>query len=200
MKICPAQTDKKALALRGDRFGENTAHMILFFLAALESEEDRQKFIEIYEKYHVQMEQTAMRILRNQHDAEDAMQNAFIQMIRHFEKVSEIPCEELRFWSISIVKNEALILLRKKRKVVELEDWDGVAAAADSVTEYKEVVELFTRLPATYRAVLEMKMLLGYSDREIAEKLGLSETAVSTRASRGRALLRKIAKKAGFHL
>ena len=76
--------------------------MLAVLLAALESDEDRQKFIEIYEQYHAQMERTAMRILKEQSDVEDAVQNAFMQMIRHFEKIFEIPCEELPFWIISI--------------------------------------------------------------------------------------------------
>ena len=42
--------------------------MLAVLLAALESDTDRQKFIEIYEKYHVQMERTAMRILKEQSD------------------------------------------------------------------------------------------------------------------------------------
>ena len=65
--------------------------MLAILLAALESEADKQKFTDIYEQYHPQMEQTALRILKNQHDAEDAMQNAFIQIIRHFEKLMKFP-------------------------------------------------------------------------------------------------------------
>ena len=65
---------------------------------------------------------------------------------------------------------------------------------------YHDLVETFTRLPPTYRAVMEMKLLLGLSDGEIAAKLGLSKTAVSTRASRGRQLLREIVTKEGFSM
>ena len=65
--------------------------MLAILLAALESEADKQKFTDIYEQYHPQMEQTALRILKNQHDAEDAVQNAFMQIIRHFEKIDESP-------------------------------------------------------------------------------------------------------------
>ena len=45
-----------------------------------------------------------------------------------------------------------------------------------------------------------MKVLLGYTDKEIAGHLGISETAVSTRASRGRQLLREILEMVGFQL
>ncbi len=45
-----------------------------------------------------------------------------------------------------------------------------------------------------------MKLLMGYSDGEIAAKLGLTKTAVSTRVSRGRRLLRGIVEREGFLL
>ena len=169
--------------------------MLAFFLDVLESNVERQQFAAIYEQYHERMEQVALHILGDRHNAEDAVQNAFLQVIKHFEKIYEIPCEELPFWIISIVKNEALMILRKKRNVVPLEDWDRFEQSAGG--GYRELVELFRQLPETYRAVLEMMLLIGYTDREIAQKLGLSETAVSSRASRGRALLRKLIEKEG---
>ena len=173
--------------------------MLAFLLVTLESDEDKRQFVALYKQYHEKMEQVALHILGEQHDAEDAVQNAFLQIIRHFEKTIEIPCEELPFWIISIVKNEALMILRTRRKTVPLEEWYGFEKNADNVTGYNELVELFRDLPETYRAVLEMKILIGYTDKEIAERLGISETAVSSRASRGRELLRKLVEKEGIH-
>lgn len=171
--------------------------MLAFFLAALETEADRQMFVFIYENYRTRMEQTAIRILKHQSDAEDAVQNAFVQIIRHFEKINSIPCEELPFWIISIVKNEALMIIRKRKRAVQFEDWEEGSVAAEDVTGYHELVELVSKLPETYRAVLEMKIVLGYSDKEIAKHLNISETAVSTRASRARDLLRKAIEREG---
>ena len=173
--------------------------MLAFFLTMLESDEERQRFVLIYEQYHERMEHVALRILEKQHDAEDAVQNAFLQVIHHFEKISTIPCEELPFWLISIVKNEALMILRKNRNIVPLEDWDGFEKSISDTSEYIALVELFRQLPETYRAVLEMKILIGYTDKEIASRLGISETAVSSRASRGRSLLRKLVEGEGLH-
>lgn len=172
--------------------------MLAFFLAVLESEADREKFTELYEQYHGLIEKTAMRILKNQQDAEDAVQNTFVQIIRHFEKVYEIDCKNLPFWIISIVKNESLMILRKKKRVIQLEDWDSITVKAESVAEYSELVHLFSKLPETYRAALEMRFLLEYSGKEIARRLGISESAVNTRISRGRALLREIIEREGF--
>lgn len=47
------------------------------------------------EQYHVKMETIAIKILKEQKDAEDAVQNAYVQIIRHYEKISVISCEDL---------------------------------------------------------------------------------------------------------
>ena len=174
--------------------------MLIYLLTLIDNEGDRQKFTAIYQEYHVQMEKVALRILSEHNDAEDAVQNAWIQVIKHFHKVSEIPCEELLFWLISITKNEALMILRKRRKTVPLENWDATTEVWNHDMNYQEIVALFTRLPETYRVTLEMKFLLQYTDHEIAQHLGISETAVSTRVNRGRTLLRELAIKEGLHL
>ena len=178
-----------------------TMILLTFLLAALESDEDRALFTEIYEQNHDRMEQTALRILKDPHDAEDAVQNAFLQVIRNFDALLEIPCKKRIFWCISIVKNEALAILRKKKKTIliieELEE--NPAAGVEEAMSYKEVVWLFAQLPETYRSVLEMKMILGYSGKEIAKRMGLTENTVNVRITRGRAMLREIAGKEGIY-
>lgn len=174
--------------------------MLSYFLAALESDADRQAFATIYDQYHAKMENTAMKILRNQDDTEDAVQNAFMQVIRYFEKTYQIPCEDLPFWLISIVKNEAYMILRKQKNIVPLEDWIDYSNQSVDVMDYVGLVELFAELPNTYRQVLEMKGLLGYSNKEIAAHLGITESAVGTRVSRGRRLLKEILDREGFEL
>ena len=63
------------------------------------------------------------------------------------------------------------------------------------VLDYAALIEYIRRLPENYRAIMEMKLVLGYSDAEAAKHLGMTETAVSTRASRARKVLRKIVEK-----
>lgn len=60
--------------------------MLSFFFSVLESDADRQIFTVLYAQYHTKLESVAIRILKNQSDAEDAVQNTFMQVIRHFEK------------------------------------------------------------------------------------------------------------------
>lgn len=108
--------------------------------------------------------------------------------------------------TIRILKNSLQKLFRRglslmtdtRGEMVPLEDWDGLVRESENTSDYTELVDLFTKLPPSYRSVLEMKILHGFSDKEVAAHLGISETAVSSRASRGRSLLREIVKKEGF--
>ena len=122
------------------------------------------------------------------------------QRIRFVRLRQEYNHKKLGFWIISIVKNEALMILRRKQKELPQEDWDTFSADVSDPTSYNELVHLFSQLPPTYRSALEMRLINGYSGKEIAQHLGISESAVNTRISRGRTLLREIAVKEGFHI
>lgn len=174
--------------------------MLIYYLQMLDTPEEKMRFEQIYLKYRGLMYRVADSILHNRQDAEDAVHNAFLRIIKHFKKFQTTPVEDLAPQVVVIARNEAISLLRKRKGDAPLEDWDGLAESSEAVTDYHALVDSFTRLPQTYRAVMEMKLLLGYSDGEIAAKLGLSKTAVSTRISRGRQLLRDIVEREGFLL
>lgn len=169
------------------------------FWEELENPEERKRLVSIYEQYHAAMERTAMRILRSNADAEDAVQNAFVRVICNFQKIDEIPCEKLRPWLITIVKNEALMLLRKRKPTVSLDELACPEPRTEDKSGCRELIELIRTMPETYRAVLELKLISGYKDAEIAKMLGISETAVSSRFSRGRKMLREILEKEGIY-
>ena len=172
--------------------------MLIYYLQMLDTPEEKIRFEKIYLKYRSLMYHVADSILHNRQDAEDAVHNAFLRIIKHFKRLQNTPVQDLTPLVAVIARNEAISLQRKRRVEVPLEAWDDIAGTSEAVTDYHALIEIFTRLPQTYRAVMEMKLLLGYSDGEIAIKLGLSKTAVSTRISRGRQLLRSIVEQEGF--
>lgn len=63
--------------------------MLVFLLAALENDEDKKLFTEIYEQYRPQMERTAMHFLKSHADVEDAVQN----LNQHTCEFCEQQCE-----------------------------------------------------------------------------------------------------------
>ena len=141
--------------------------MLILYLQMLDTPEEKVRFEEIYLKYRSIMFHVADNILHNDQDAEDAVHNAFVRIIKKFSRFQNTVVKDLAPQVIVIARNEAISLRRKKKDTVPLEDWDSFAETAESVSDYHALVEMFTRLPLTYRAALEMK-LLGYSDGEIA--------------------------------
>jgi len=174
--------------------------MLIFYLEMLDTPEEKARFEQIYQQYRGLMYHVANHILHDSGDAEDAVHNAFLRAIKHFSKLRRMSDQDLAPWFVAVTKNEAVSILRKRKDALPLEDWDGFAETSENIASYHALVESFTCLPQTYRAVLEMKLLSGYSDGEIAAKLGLSRTAVSTRISRGRQLLRGIVEQEGFRM
>ena len=172
--------------------------MLVYYLQMLDTPEEKNRFEQIYLKYRGLMYHVADSILHNRQDAEDAVHNAFLRILKKFSKFQNTPAKDLAPQIVVIARNEAISLLRKRKDTDPLEDWGGFAETAEEVSDYHALVDTFTRLPQTYRAAMEMKLLLGYSDGEIAAKLGLSKKAVSVRISRGRQLLRDIVEREGF--
>ena len=144
--------------------------MLMLYLQMLDTPEEKVRFEEIYLKYRDAMFRAADGILHNDQDAEDAVHNAFLRIIKKFSRFQNIPAKDLAPQVVVIARNEAISLQRKKKDAAPLEDWDGFAETAESVSDYHTLVETFARLPLSYRAALEMK-LAGYSDGEIASKL-----------------------------
>lgn len=70
---------------------------MLIYLQMLESEEDRTKFAQIYEKYRGLMMHVAKKFLNNHFDAEDAVHQSFLAVIENIHKVSDVTSPEKRF-------------------------------------------------------------------------------------------------------
>ena len=172
--------------------------MLVYYLQMLDTPEEKIRFEQIYLKYRGLMYHVADSILHDRQEAEDAVHNAFLRILKKFSKFQNTPAKDLAPQIVVIARNEAISLLRKRKDTDPLEDWGGFAETAEEVSDYHALVDTFTRLPQTYRAAMEMKLLLGYADGEIAAKLGLSKKAVSVRISRGRQLLRDIVEREGF--
>ena len=167
--------------------------MLMILLSMLSDEGDRRKLFELYTQYQDAMLRVARRYFpADQALAEDAVQNAWLRVIDNFSRIFEIPCKKQGAYLVTIVKNESLTLLRKCRKDLPLdESLMKCSLDDDSAT----IIDTIRSMPETYRAVLEMEER---TTREIAAALGLSEGAVNTRISRGRALLAEKLRKEGY--
>jgi len=96
------------------------------------------------------------------------------------------------------VRNHSLNILRKEKiETIELDeelifsDEPLVDEQVISQDEQDQLVHLIRSLNPVMREMLEYKYILGYSNKDIAEELGISQTAVSSRIERAKKALRK---------
>lgn len=165
--------------------------MIAVYLAMLETDVDRDKFMKLYESYEKKLFAVALRILENNEKAEDAVQQAWLRIIQHWERVSCLEWDLAGGYAVTTVKNAAIDILRQEKRVEPLPaTWDP-PAREESQDEYQYLVSLIQTLPDTYRRILELKYVEEYSNREIAKRLKMNEATVATRARRGKMMLRE---------
>ena len=114
--------------------------MIAVYLAMLETDVDRDKFMKLYESYEKKLFAVALRILENNEKAEDAVQQAWLRIIQHWERVSCLEWDLAGGYAVTTVKNAAIDILRQEKRVEPLPaTWDP-PAREESQDEYQYLV------------------------------------------------------------
>ena len=90
--------------------------MLSALLSMINDETDKELVRSLYEANEQLMYNVAYNILHNCTDAEDAVQDSFVSVINHLEKIREIDCNETRFYLVIVVKNISLNMLKKKQR------------------------------------------------------------------------------------
>ena len=172
--------------------------MLTMYLAMLGSEEDRERFTLLYEAHEKRLYAVALKVLRDPTRAEDAAQQTWLQVLRNWERINALDWDSAAKYLVVAARNAALDMLKKERWNTSMpEDWDP-PAPEDGQGEYQRLVELIRSLPEAYRRVLELKFVEEESNQEIAKRLGLKESTVSTRIHRGRKLLLDAMEREGY--
>lgn len=152
---------------------------------------DRRAQHEVYKLYARAMYNAAYRILRNQEDAKDIVQESFIDM---YTKLDSFRGDaSFGAWFRRIVVNKSLNYLKKHRHVlIDLGEVD-VMEEENEITSFDyelgDVQKAMTALPEGYRLVFDLYMFEGYTHREIGEELGIAETTSKSQLSRAKVKL-----------
>lgn len=171
---------------------------------------DRVEFARLVNTYSDSIYRLGLKMLGNPQDAEDVLQNTFVNALMHiarFEGRSNIAT-----WLYRIAANEALMLIRKRKPEVSLEqesqegaeeslkdvkprifaDWSGLPEDELLSSEGKKLLDaVIQKLPETLRIVFVLRDIEGLSIKETADTLNLTETNVKTRLMRARMYLRE---------
>lgn len=154
---------------------------------------DREAQRTLYDRLASRMFPVCIRYIGDRTQAEDVLQEGFITL---FTKLKDYKGEgSFEGWARRIFVTTALMSLRKKDALKMSEDLDtlrGMKAETTSQVQnigYKELMELVMSLPPGFRTVFNMYAIEGYSHKEIAESLGITETTSRTQFSRARVWL-----------
>ncbi len=152
----------------------------------------------LYDRYAKDLYQCALRYTCNVEDAEDVLQDSFIQI---FDKIRQFRQEgSLFIWMRTIVIRQALLQYRKNLKKwqrdLPIDDENADTLGDESIVlhdnmDYQFLLKLIQSLPDGYRMVFNLYEIEGYSYAETAEFLHCSEANCRSQLSRAKALLRK---------
>ena len=168
--------------------------MLAFYLSFLETEEEKNKFIRLYEEYRNLMLNTASRKIKDPYAAEDAVHEAFIKLTRYLHAVDETNCHKTRRFLVLITESVVMDMLRKEMRCPtdSYDEWEAVLSCREDVLDkiaVRELMDLIARLPEIYRTALELRAYHGLNEKQIADIVGISYAAARKRLERARALL-----------
>jgi len=152
----------------------------------------------LVDEYAGTLYRVAYSVLRNAADAEDAVQETYLRVLKHRDTLSEI--RDPRVWMVRIVWN---VVLDRKRRVKTRPETDDVSELARilpasglsaeecvaSAQHHATVVRAVEQLPAKERQVLILSAFEELSSVEIAQVLGTTESTVRSRLFRARNLM-----------
>ena len=147
----------------------------------------------IYDALSGKMFAVCLRYMGDRDSAEDVLQNGFVTL---FTKLDTYSGEgSFEGWARKIFVNTALMALRKNDALKQSEDIDNVRNMVDEDTSpiqdigYEELLLLISALPVGFRTVFNMYVIEGYSHKEIAQHLGISENTSRSQLQRARTML-----------
>ena len=152
----------------------------------------------VYEKYAPKMLAICKRYLVDELEAEDVMIEGFMKV---FNKIDSFKLEgSFEGWIKRIMVNEALMLLRSKKKEGFSVDLDSAHYEIEphftpNSLEVDELIKIIAGLPTGFRTVFNLYAIEGYSHAEIAKELNITEGTSKSQLSRARVILQNLVQK-----
>lgn len=132
--------------------------------------------------YHV-----AKSLLASDADCADAIQEAIVKAFTSLHTLRQD--SYAKTWLVRILINECYTLMRREKRLVPLEDYQCPESVGEP-EDYSDLYEAVRKLPADIRICIILYYLVGYSIRETAEILKITESAVKNRLARARTRMR----------
>jgi len=163
---------------------------------------DRQAITDWYDQSAPSLLGVCMRYGTSTQDAEDLLHNGMLKILEGLSRFNYQGPGRFEAWMKRIIVNTALNHLRAESKIKNLRFEEEIHGNAltdtpDEVDELppapepEELIEWIRQLPLGYRTVLNLYVFEGYTHKEIADELNISENTSKSQLSKARVLLRK---------
>ena len=157
---------------------------------------DQDAHFRLYKLYSKAMYNVGLRITRSEAEAEDVLQEAFINAFRNID--SYRGDATFGAWLKRIVVNKAINAVNRKKHDPIPDDGRWDVAEEEPTAEYGDeltvdrVKRSIGELPDGYRTVISLYLLEGYDHQEIAEIMGISESTSKSQLNRAKNKLREL--------
>lgn len=159
------------------------------------------RFIEkCYKLYEQKMYQVAYNILRDEGMAEDAVQEAFVKLMKCDTSFADVKSDDCKRYLITVIKHASITIYNKRKKEQELVYLSGQSEEFEQedlqeTDEESEQIRLaINKLPSKYYSVLNCMVVKEMSVKETAQELSITEANVRKRFERAKILLKTIVK------
>jgi len=147
----------------------------------------------LYERYCRKMMVVCLRYSKSTAEAEDVLQEAFVKV---FQSIAGFRQEaKLETWITRIMVNTALNAQRKKLYLFPMVDVEEVNLPEEEISisniHVNQLLDMIRALPQGCQIVFNLFAIEGYSHKEIAEQLGISEGTSKSQFSRAKSLLQQ---------
>ena len=178
----------------------------MLFLA-IEDSKERMKVEKLYYSNRKLMYKVAYDILGNKQQAEDAVHESFVRIIKNLHKIDIENCSQTRNYLVIICRNVAINMYNKSRNIKSNEyEPDSISYSEKSnpldIVLNNETMEgliyMITELKPIYRDVFLLRYSHGFSREEIAQQLGINVETVKKRITRAKKILAEKLEKEGI--
>ena len=148
----------------------------------------------LFQRFSGKMYAVCCRYVKSKMEAEDVLVMAFSKI---FDRIGQYKGDgSFEGWIRKVIVNESLSYLRKNKNMyletdIEAAEREPDYSQLESQLEAEDLLKMINALPTGYRIVFNMYAIDGYSHKEIANHLGISENTSKSQLSRARALLQR---------